>query len=282
MLRDLLTALPGYATWPCDEINYIWRHGNRGWPDDCLPVECATPKVAAYIQRRFDAIHRATGCHTVVEKTCANTMRVPFVAACLPENALFLEIVRDGRDVACSALKRWKAPLEPRYLARKVRYVPLSDLPYYGARYLGARLHRLVSSERRVSSWGPRYPGMQNDLEELSLPEACARQWAESVLRCRDALTPIPAARRLTLRYEDFVHAPVAAMLQVGTFLGEAWSEEQLRSICGSVRPSSVGGWQDQLEPELAAKIYARNAEALDWVAQPWPEQAPEAALIQP
>ena len=27
MLRDVLTKLPGVATWPCDEINYIWRHG---------------------------------------------------------------------------------------------------------------------------------------------------------------------------------------------------------------------------------------------------------------
>jgi hypothetical protein len=27
MLRDVLTLLPGVATWPCDEINYTWRHG---------------------------------------------------------------------------------------------------------------------------------------------------------------------------------------------------------------------------------------------------------------
>ena len=28
MLRDVLVKLPGVGTWPCDEINYIWRHGN--------------------------------------------------------------------------------------------------------------------------------------------------------------------------------------------------------------------------------------------------------------
>ena len=32
MLRDVLTSLPGFATWPCDEINLIWRHGNRDLP----------------------------------------------------------------------------------------------------------------------------------------------------------------------------------------------------------------------------------------------------------
>ena len=34
MLRDALTALPDCGTWPCDEINYVWRHGNVGFPSD--------------------------------------------------------------------------------------------------------------------------------------------------------------------------------------------------------------------------------------------------------
>ena len=33
MLRDVLTSLDGVDTWPCDEINYIWRHGNIRWPE---------------------------------------------------------------------------------------------------------------------------------------------------------------------------------------------------------------------------------------------------------
>ena len=37
MLRDALCVLPGFDTWPCDEGNYIWRHGNR----DCRPSRCA-------------------------------------------------------------------------------------------------------------------------------------------------------------------------------------------------------------------------------------------------
>ena len=43
MLRDVLTALDGIGTWPCDEINYIWRHGNVRYPSDELPRENATP-----------------------------------------------------------------------------------------------------------------------------------------------------------------------------------------------------------------------------------------------
>jgi hypothetical protein len=36
MLRDVLCELPDHGTWPCDEIKYIWRHGNQQHPDDEL------------------------------------------------------------------------------------------------------------------------------------------------------------------------------------------------------------------------------------------------------
>ena len=47
MLRDVLCRMPGLGTWPCDEINYIWRHGNRAHPDDEFPGGFARPKVQA-------------------------------------------------------------------------------------------------------------------------------------------------------------------------------------------------------------------------------------------
>ena len=34
MLRDVLCNLDGVGSWPCDEINYIWRHGNVKNPSD--------------------------------------------------------------------------------------------------------------------------------------------------------------------------------------------------------------------------------------------------------
>ena len=85
MLRDALTALDGFETWPCDEINPVWRHGNINWPTDAIPPErAANPR--AYIRRAFQRIWRETGkpCF-VVEKTCANSLRVPFVDAVVPE-----------------------------------------------------------------------------------------------------------------------------------------------------------------------------------------------------
>ncbi len=54
----------------------------------------------------------------VVEKTCANSLRVPFVDRVVPE-ARYVFIRRDGLDAVGSAMARWKAPLDIPYLARK-------------------------------------------------------------------------------------------------------------------------------------------------------------------
>jgi len=84
MLRDMLTSLPDFATWDCDEINPIWRHGNIGWPNDEIPPENATTKVDDYIRRAFTSIWKAKKQPGyVVEKTCANSVLKSRIAVLL-------------------------------------------------------------------------------------------------------------------------------------------------------------------------------------------------------
>ena len=131
ILKASLCRLPGAGSWPCDEINYVWRHGNASESHDELQPERARPRVRRYIRRCFDRLARRRGLAHVVEKTCANSLRVAFVDRVVPD-ALFVFLVRDGRDVVASARKRWKAPLDLPYLLAKARFVPLTDVPYYG------------------------------------------------------------------------------------------------------------------------------------------------------
>ena len=84
MLRDVLCNIPDFSSWPCDEINYIWRHGNARYPSDEIPKEKATSSVKDYIQNCFEEIRKRTGSNFIIEKTCANSLRVPFVDAVLP------------------------------------------------------------------------------------------------------------------------------------------------------------------------------------------------------
>lgn len=241
MLRDVLARLPGFATWPCDEINYVWRHGNARYPSDIFPEELATPRASAYIRKRFEDLARSSGAGTVVEKTCANSLRIGFVDRILPE-AQYLFIMRNGLDVVSSAAQRWKAPLDPGYILRKARYVPLSDLPYYGLRYLGNRLHRLASPDNKLAFWGPAMNDMQAVLQQHSLLEVCALQWQECVERAVRSFEMMPPGKVFSFKYEDFVVNPEGYLQDICDFLhAPAIGAEQLSRAVEGVTVANIG-----------------------------------------
>lgn len=234
MLRDALCALSGFTTWPCDEINYLWRHGNVRTPHDELVPEQATPRIRRYLRRNF-ARCAPLGAH-VVEKTCANSLRVAFVARVLPE-AKFVWIVRDARDVVPSAHRRWHARLDLGYVAAKARFIPPTDLPYYAARHLVRQIHRLRSLDGHVASWGPRLRDMDALMASRSLLEVCALQWRRCVeLAARD-LAALDPDRVHRVAYENFVAAPAAHLADIAEFAGCPSPEADVRGAVRHVAP---------------------------------------------
>jgi hypothetical protein len=219
LLRDLVCQAPGFATWPCDEINLLWRHGNAQHPDDELGPQQATPAVVRHVRGRFEDVARGSGATTVVEKTCANSLRVAFVDRILPE-ARYLFIVRDGRDAAASAVERFSAPLDWGYTLRKLRYVPAADLPFYAAQFVRNRASRLLRRDRRLAFWGPRFRGFAEFARTSTVAEICARQWRECVELATRDLAAIPAERVLRLTYEALVTGPRETLGSVFAFLG--------------------------------------------------------------
>lgn len=251
MLRDVLTRLPGVGTWPCDEINYIWRHGNVRYPSDEFPADLARTEVRDYVRRQFDKLAKSRNLNYVVEKTCANSLRVEFVNKILPD-AKYIYIVRDGRDVVSSAMKRWKAELDLGYIMQKVRYVPVSDLPYYGLNYLGNRIYRLLSRESRLAYWGPRLNNMDSILADHDLASVCAIQWQECVKHADNAFRQISPERVHKLNYEEFVANPARETECLCDFLGISLPEHGRERIIGSISRSSVGKGVGELGNQLA------------------------------
>lgn len=254
MLRDVLVRLREVATWPADEINYIWRHGNVRHPSDEFTASMARPRVRGYVRRQFDRVGRRYGASTVVEKTCANSLRVSFVDAVVPE-ARYLFIRRDGVDAVGSAMERWKAPLDIPYLVRKVRFVPLTDLPYYGGRYLWYRLCRLSSRERRLGSWGPRLDGMSDLLVRHHLDEVCALQWQRCVEAACGAFETMDTSRWLEIVYEDFVRDPERELARITAFLDLDIAGDQRAEAVAGVRADSIGKGRDRLDTEARHRI---------------------------
>ena len=254
MLRDLLVRLPGVATWGCDEINYVWRHGNAGHPNDEFGPELATSRVQWFIRGAFDREARRAGCRWLIEKTCANSLRVSFVDRVIPD-AKYIFLTRDGRDVVASARKRWTAPLDVRYVAKKARYVPKTDLPYYAARYFGNRMYRLVSGSKRLAFWGPQFAGIQNMLPTHSLEQVCASQWARSVARSIEAFDAMQPERVHSIRYERFVTLPREELERLIAFLGMDVQSTLLDEAVSGVKTQSVGVWRRELPPDVIADI---------------------------
>jgi hypothetical protein len=246
MLRDILASLPGSGTWPCDEINYSWRHHNLRIPTDEFKTVHATPRICRYVHGAFERLARRLNLDHVVEKTCANSLRVGFVKRVCPD-ARFVFIVRDGRDAAASAMGRWTSPLNVRYIAAKTRFVPPADLPYYAGRYALNRLHRILSPAGTLATWGPKFDGMQEVLRTKGLPAVCAHQWMRCVERAEEDFRTVESSRVYRVRYEDFVREPVEELTKMLQFLGKNLSLAEIQSRVRGVRAGSVGKWRTEL-----------------------------------
>lgn len=243
ILRDVLTKLPGFSTWDCDEINPIWRHGNISWANDEFSPDLARPDVQCFVRKAFFKLWKQKGFPAfVVEKTCANSLRVPFVDAILPE-ARYIHIVRDGVDVVASARRRWQGNLEVpalRYLFAKARYTPMLDLPIYGLSFLQKRVDMALGKSKRLSSWGPRF-ALMDDLYEVDLDELCALQWVACVDRADEAFTRLKRDRVLQLRYEDFINNAEQSLWAITKFLNVEVSSYEISNAASVVRSGSVG-----------------------------------------
>lgn len=254
MLRDMLVTLPGVGTWPCDEINYIWRHGNVKYPSDEFTPEMATIRIQSYIRQQFEKISLAGGFDTVVEKTCANSLRVGFVNRIIGD-AKYVFIVRDGMDAVGSACKRWKAKLDIPYILQKAKFVPPFDMPYYASRFMVNHGHRLISREKRLSLWGPAVHSIEELLKQYSLLEVCAFQWRACVEKAEMDFAGILPQNLISLKYEEFVADPVFEFARLANFLGKHVSESMNTYLEATIRKDSVGKGRKYLGNAKVEKI---------------------------
>lgn len=240
ILRDVISSFDGFCTWPCDEINYIWRHGNVHFLSDEIPAHKSNNKIEHYVNNRFQEIADKYSADVVIEKTCANSLRVPFIEAVIPD-ARYIFIYRDGIDATGSAKDRWTAKLDVPYILKKIKFVPKIDLPYYAFRYLWARMHRFISREKRLAFWGPALNNMSDILQNHSLNEVCALQWQKCVDKAEEAFSSMSASKVIRVRYEDFVTKPTQEIDRILEFIGQEVGSEEIRQAVKPVTPSSIG-----------------------------------------
>jgi len=254
MLRDAICKLQGFETWPCDEINYIWKHGNLSKKDDEFGIEEARPEIKSYIRKKFKIFQKKSEAENVVEKTCASSLKIPFINEIFPD-ARYIFIMREGRDVTSSAMKRWTAPLEMKYILKKAKYIPAVDFPYYGLRYFMNRIKKIFSKEKRLAFWGPIYSGMIDELKTDSLEEVCAKQWKQCVEKAYTELVKMETSKVFMCTYEDFVNNPKKGMNKLADFLRIEIKEQELLLAINKVSNRSVGNYKSNLQGNSLIKV---------------------------
>lgn len=254
-LRDLIGSSAHCSVVPHD-VNYIWRFGNEESTDDALAASDCTDSIATFIRKRLLAAAVGSGARSdqpmlLVEKTVSNCLRVPFVDRVLP-NALYVHLLRDGRNVLESSVRKWREPVRFTHLLKKVRSFPLSNLAY-ATWYLRNVIGAVRAGDRGVRVWGVRYPGIEHDLNHLSVPEICAKQWRECVETAMRDLAEISAERVIEIRYEKLTsqHGEVERLCE---FLGLTDSSRVLDHYQRENRPGRVKDWRGV-------------SDALDWDA---------------
>jgi hypothetical protein len=247
LLRRILTASPGVVCFP-REINYVWRHGNPLFPTDELTPSHARPKVIRYIRQRFEKFSQRHNGRRIVEKTCANVLRVEYVHAIFPE-AYIIHLVRDGRAVAESAQRRWQAPPDAHYLLEKARWLPLTDIPYYTWRYVRYQLGRLGTGNGAQASWGPRFNGLDQLVAEKTLIEVCGLQWKACVRGAEQAFENLPDCQVISVRYEDLVNQPLLTAKQIYEKVRLDFTSECETYINHEMTRSNLTKWKQNLTP---------------------------------
>lgn len=207
VVRDVLAEATGAGRVPYD-VSFVWRYGNERVPHDVLDPSTVSPRIASFIRAYLDRYARdeSSGDAVVIEKTVGNALRVPFVSRVLPD-AVFVHLIRDGVDVAESTRRQWLSPPDRRYLAEKLRHFPVRLAPTYGRKYAMSQIQHYMRKDSRVGTWGPRYPGIDHDVETIDLLDVCAEQWRTCVQSARDSLKYLPA-RTAEIRYEELVANP--------------------------------------------------------------------------
>lgn len=122
-----------------------------------------------------------------VEKTPANSLRVPLLAALFPD-ARFILLVRRGEDVVSSLMEGWK------------------------------NWSRTGSGPWRFGKWHYLVPPGWQEYVGRSLQEICAFQWLESNRIALEDLAQVAPDRYLLVRHEELTEDPAAGYARVLEF----------------------------------------------------------------
>lgn len=220
---ETIRTSPDLLSFPY-EIPQLWHSlagpRNNNWESEAASAEDSHPD---HRSKAFAYFYARLGHGRVLDKSCINVMRIPYLKALFP-NAYFIYIQRDGRDNISSLMEGWR---------QRGRF----DLH----QYLGKLPGNVQINQGEFNDWCFFLPPGWRDYNQSSLEEVCAYQWLTANRMALEAKMLIPEDKWIHLRYEDIFEAPIEMFQAVFDRLKLPFSEE-LKNRCATLnkRPTSI------------------------------------------
>jgi len=210
-LRSLGIEIPEF--W-----NGLWGPKHNQWASEAASAEHARPEHRATAQRFY---YQRLGKGQVVDKTCINVMRVPYLAKLFPE-ARFIYIHRDGRDNISSMIDGWR-----------------HDGHFRLTQFLGPFPEEVAIENGEFGEWSFFLPPGWRAYNHARLEEVCAYQWIIANRMALDAARSLAPGRWIQLRYEDIFERPVEMFAGAFERLGIPFTDA-LHRRCANLAPTSI------------------------------------------
>lgn len=221
---ETLAAAPQFLSFGW-EIPQFWDslHGplNNGWESEAAGAGHARPAHRDAALRYF---YQRLGVGRVLDKTCINVMRVPYLHVLFPQ-AKFVFIQRDGRDNISSMMDGWR--------------MGRTDGRFELSQFFGPFPDPVAIEDGRFKEWAFFLAPGWRAYNQASLAEVCAFQWISANRLAIEARAAIPPPQWIQLRYEDVFERPVAMFRDAFTRLDVPFTPE-LETLCANLQPTSV------------------------------------------
>jgi len=242
---ETLAATPQFRSLGV-EIPEFWNglYGplNNGWLSEAAGAEQARPEHRHAALRYF---YQRLGRGQVLDKTCINTLRVPYLHVLFPK-ARYVFIQRDGRDNISSMIDGWR-------LGR-------TDGSFHLSQFFGPFPEPVAINHGEFREWHFFLPPGWRDYNRASLEEVCAFQWISANRLALEGKRLIPPENWIQLRYEDLFERPVEMFREAFERLGVPF-DDTLRRRCEHLAPTSIvkgkpkkQKWKDH-NPEAIERI---------------------------
>lgn len=272
MLRSVLGASSLIASYPYD-ANYIWKYGNYSVDHDENEPDSITEVQKNKMRSFFWNICKLENKPVFLEKSVSNSLRIPFVRSIFPECRI-IHLYRDGIDVAADSRLCWQdSATSDRIQSKEDRMRKLKEFPFamawpYLFDYAVSYGKKFLFKQAHVSSWGPRYKGIDEDIRTKSLIEVCAIQWKKCVDHCCKELATLEKGKDyINISYEKLAYEPDKYLNKIVDFIKVKDGDEIIKRGVKTVKTDYIGSWEGRLtdnERDIVCKIIAETQKKID------------------